>query len=432
MSRTTARIIASMSFMSTAPRPQIMPSRTSAENGSTCQSAASAGTTSVCPWRTSAGCVGSVPSMRSTTDARPGSDSMSSGSQPTSVSNSQTYPAAAGSPGPDPAPEFEVSMRMRRRQISTTSSTGAGPVDAVGSGARWVMPRRYPAGRAPPVGDNVPMTTDIDTALPADNPFAAPSPLPYELPDFAAIRHEHLRPAVLAALAQQRAEWETIATDPATPDVANTLEALERSGDLWRRVAPVLNTLVSSRADDALHELEAELAPLLAAHRDAMYLDRRIFARLEALADADLDPETAWLLHTYRKDFVRAGVRLDDESQAGLRDLNARITSLETESSRQVVKGLDAGALHLTAASRLAGLSDDAVAGLAQVAADRGRDGYLITLQLPTQQALLAQLQDRDLRRQLLTASLERGTGGGGASGTPATRLQPARRPAAP
>ena len=271
------------------------------------------------------------------------------------------------------------------------------------------------------------MTTDIDTTLPADNPFAAPSPLPFELPDFAAIRHEHLRPAALAALAQQRAEWEAVATNRAEPDVANTLEALERSGDLWRRVAPVLNTLVSSCADDALRELEAELAPLLSAHRDALYLDRRIFARLEALTDADLDPETSWLLRTYRKDFVRAGVRLDDESQARLRDLNARITSLETEFSQRVVKALDAGALHLTDASRLTGLSDDAVAGLAQAAADRGRDGYLVTLQLPTQQALLAQLEDRELRRQLLTASLERGTGVDEASDTRATLLQLAR-----
>ncbi len=266
-----------------------------------------------------------------------------------------------------------------------------------------------------------------DTTLAADNPFAAPSPLPYELPDFAAIRHEHLRPAMLAGLAEQRAEWEAIATDPSAPDVANTLEALERSGGLLGRVAPVLNTLVSSCADDALRELEAELAPQLAAHHDALVLDRRIFARLEALAEQDLDAETAWLLHTYRKDFVRAGVQLDDDAQARLRELNARLTTLETEFSQRVVKALDAGAVHLTDASRLAGLSEDAVAGLAQAAADRGREGYLITLQLPSQQALLAQLEDRELRRELLTASLQRGTDVDADSDTRATILELAR-----
>jgi len=270
------------------------------------------------------------------------------------------------------------------------------------------------------------MTVDVPT-LPADNPFAAPSTLPYELPDFAAIRHEHLRPAMLAGLAEQRAEWEAIATDPAAPDVANTLEALERSGSLLRRATAVLDTYASSRADDALRELEAELAPLRSAHRDALYLDRRIFARLEALAEQDLDRETAWLLHTYRKDFVRAGVRLEDDKQEQLRSLNSRLTVLETEFAQRVVKALDAGALHLRDAERLTGLSEDTVAGLAQAASDRGTDGYLITLQLPSQQALLAQLADRELRRELYTASVMRGTGVDEESDTRATLLEIAR-----
>ena len=93
-----------MSFMSTAPRPQTMPSRTSAAKGSTDQSAASAGTTSVCPCTTSAPRSGSVPGMRRSTLARPGADSTSSGSQPTSVSSPMTCSAAARSPGPEPSP----------------------------------------------------------------------------------------------------------------------------------------------------------------------------------------------------------------------------------------------------------------------------------------------------------------------------------------
>lgn len=263
-----------------------------------------------------------------------------------------------------------------------------------------------------------------DSTLAADNPFASPSDLPYELPDFAALRHEHLRPAMLAALAEQRAEWEAIATDPTEPDVANTLEALELSGTLLRRVSPVLSTLVSSCADDELRALEAELAPLQSAHWDALYLDRRIFDRLEALTGQDLDAETAWLLQTYRKDFIRAGVQLDDESQVRLRELNSRLTTLETEFSQRVVKAMDAGAVHVTDASRLTGLDEGTVAGLAQAATDRGREGYLITLQLPTQQALLAQAEDRALREELFTASVQRGTGVDDASDTRATLLE--------
>ena len=270
-----------------------------------------------------------------------------------------------------------------------------------------------------------------DTTLAADNPFAAPSTLPYELPDFGAIRHEHLRPAVLAGLAQQRAEWESIAADPSEPTVANTLEALERSGALLGRVTAVLDTLVSSCADDELRELEAELAPLRSAHWDALYLDGRIFARLEALDAADSsaprDGETAWLLERYRTDFVRAGVRLGEDQQHRLRELNGRLTTLETEFGQRVVKGLDAGAVHLQDDSRLAGLSPDTVAGLAQAAADRGQAGYLITLDLPSQQAITSAAADRDLRRQVFTASVTRGTGVDAESDTRAIILELAR-----
>ncbi|MEE6273247.1 M3 family metallopeptidase [Georgenia sp. MJ206] len=259
------------------------------------------------------------------------------------------------------------------------------------------------------------------------NPFAAPSALPFALPDFGAIRTEHVRPAAEAGMTAQRAEWEAIATDPAPADVVNTLEALERSGDLLGRVLTVFFTLVSSCGDDELRALEAELAPRLAAHRDALYLDRRIFARLEALTDADVDEETAWLLRTYTKDFVRAGVRLGDAEQERLRAFNARLTTLETEFSQRVVAGMDAGAVHVTDRAELAGLDEGTVAALAQSAADRGRDGYLITLQLPSQQALLAQASDRGLRERLLTASLTRGTGVDAASDTRATLLEIAR-----
>ncbi|WP_341360813.1 M3 family metallopeptidase [Georgenia sp. M64] len=273
------------------------------------------------------------------------------------------------------------------------------------------------------------------TALPADNPFAAPSTLPYGLPDFAAVRLEHFRPAVLAGMAAQRAEWEAIATDQDLPDVANTLEALERSGEILRRTMVVLHTLAGSVGGDDLHALESEIAPLLAAHGDALYLDRRIYNRLESVANAapllDLDDETAWLLEQYRKTFVRAGIRLTDPEQEQLRALNARIVSLETEFSQRAVRSLEAGALPVHDPARLAGLDEGTVAALARNAADRPDDaacaGHLITLQLPTQQPLLARLTDRELRTALLEASRTRGSGVGADSDTRVVLLELAR-----
>lgn len=268
--------------------------------------------------------------------------------------------------------------------------------------------------------------------LDADNPFAAPSPLPYALPDFAAITPAHIRAAVDAGLAAQRAEWEAIATDPATPDVANTLEALERSGQLLARVLPVLSTLVSSVGSEDLRALEREYAPRLAEHRDALVLDRRIFARLDSLHAArpllDLDPETGWLLTTYRKEFLRAGILLSDADQERLRGLNARLVSLETEFGQRVVKGLERGALHVTDPAELAGLDEGTLAVLATAARERaGAEGYLVPLVLPSQHPLLARLEDRRTRARLLAASLERGSGTDPDSDTRQTLLDIAR-----
>lgn len=103
-SRTTARVIASMSFMSTAPRPHTHPSAISPEKGWWVQSSALAGTTSVWPWMSRAGRDGSSPSIRATVEARPGWDSKIRGSRPTSASFSATYSAALRSPGPEWSP----------------------------------------------------------------------------------------------------------------------------------------------------------------------------------------------------------------------------------------------------------------------------------------------------------------------------------------
>lgn len=265
--------------------------------------------------------------------------------------------------------------------------------------------------------------------LDADNPFAAPSSLPYGLPDFAAIREEHHRPALLAGMAEQRAEVEAIAASTDAPTVENTLDALERSGRLLHRAAIVFFNQSSADSTPALEALEEEVAPLLAAHSDAIYLDRRLFARLEALraaaeaGDLELAPDTAWLLHRQHTQFVRAGVRLDDAAQARLRELNAEITRLETVFGRQLLAETNDSAVLVTDEAELAGLPEDARAAAAEAAARRGHEGaWLIDLILPTQQPALAQLTDRALRERLHTASVRRG-GRGGANDTRATLL---------
>ncbi|WP_456824374.1 M3 family metallopeptidase [Cellulomonas sp. P5_E12] len=255
--------------------------------------------------------------------------------------------------------------------------------------------------------------------LAADNPFSVPSTLPYGLPDHSRIREEHYRPALLAGMARQRTEIEAIATDPAPATVENTLEALERSGRLLHVAGTSFYNQSSADSTPGLEAVEEEIAPLFAAHHDAIYLDARLFARVAALqADVDsgaleLEPDTAWLLHRTHTQFVRAGVGLDEAAQDRLRALNGEIMSLETAFGRDLLAATNAAGVLITDESELDGLAEDARAAAAKAARDRGHEqGWFLELVLPTQQPPLAVLRDRAVRERVFRASVGRGAGG--------------------
>ena len=246
----------------------------------------------------------------------------------------------------------------------------------------------------------------------AANPFLAPSPLPFGYPDFSAIREEHFLPAFVEGMARQRAEVDAIAADPAPPTFENTLVALERSGDVLRRVSAVFFVLAASASTEGIRAVEAEVAPLLAAHADAIRLDPALFARIEAVPTAGLDPEARRLVERYHRDAVRAGARLGPAEQERLRAINAELSSLTTEFGTRLLAGATAAAVHVTDPAQLDGLAPDARSAAAEAARARGLDGHLLTLVLPTEQQALAALTHRELRERLHTASVTRGLGG--------------------
>lgn len=241
-------------------------------------------------------------------------------------------------------------------------------------------------------------------SLSAENPFAQPSSLPYGMPDFDAIRVEHFAPALREGFAEQRAQWEEIATDTSPATVETVLEPIEKSGDLLTRAASAFFSQLSSVGGDELDALEEEFSPLFAEHSDAFYLDQRIYDRLTQLADAnlDLDADTAWLLETYLKRFRRAGVELEGEKQDRLRELNSNIASLQAAFGRRVVKDLEAHSPSFSA-TELAGLDD------AELDAMKQDDGsYKVALQSTTQQPLATSLTDSDTRARLFETSQSR------------------------
>ncbi|WP_409180286.1 M3 family metallopeptidase [Amycolatopsis sp. VS8301801F10] len=250
-----------------------------------------------------------------------------------------------------------------------------------------------------------------------DNPFAAPSGLPYELPPFDRISDEHYRPAFEAGLAEHAADVERIADDPAEPTFENTIAALERAGALLTRVSGTFFNISSSNATDEIQEIQAELAPKLAAHQDAIHLNPRLFARIETLyrkrAELGLTPEELRLLERRYTDFSRAGAGLPEEDQAKLRALNEQLSTLQTRFSQNLLRDTNDLAVVLDDAAELAGLGESAIAAAAQTAAERGLEGkYVLTLTLPTAQAAVASLENRAVRERVYTASVSRGNRG--------------------
>ncbi|MGF1429783.1 M3 family metallopeptidase [Kitasatospora sp. LaBMicrA B282] len=246
-----------------------------------------------------------------------------------------------------------------------------------------------------------------------DNPFLAPSPLPYALPPFAEIRTEHYRPALEAGMAEQLAEIARITADPEPAGFENTVVALERSGELLRRVLAVFDNQTAACTDAELQQLDAEFRPRLAAHADAIHLDRALFARLDAVftarATLDLDPQALRVLERHHLRFVRAGARLAAAEQDRLRELNGELAVACAAFERNLFEANAAGALVLDDAAQLAGLPAAEIAAAAENGRARGHEGkYVLSLLNYSNQPALAQLTDRQVRRRLLDAALER------------------------
>jgi peptidyl-dipeptidase Dcp len=254
-------------------------------------------------------------------------------------------------------------------------------------------------------------------SLPASNPFAEPSNLPFQLPPFDRIKDADYAPAYAAGMDEQRREVAAIAHDPASPTFDNTILALERSGRLLTRVSRVFINLSASNTDPEMQKVETEMAPRLAAHRDAIYLDPALFARVDALyqqrASLKLDAESLQLLERYHTDFVRAGAQLPEAGKARLREINQELSSLTTEFRQRVLEGTRRGAVVVDSESELDGMSPQQVGAAASAARERGLKGkWLITLQNTTIQPPLAQLRDRALRERIYRASVGRCDGG--------------------
>jgi len=255
------------------------------------------------------------------------------------------------------------------------------------------------------------------TAPAQSNPFITASALPFQAPPFDRIKDSDYQPAIEEGMRRQIAEISAIADSPEQPTFANTVEAMERSGDLLTRVAKVFFNLTQSNTNDTLQKIESDEAPKLAAHQDTIYMNPKLYARVKVLYDGrdklGFSPEAKYLVERYELNFVRAGALLSEADKATLRALNEEESKLTTEFRQKVLADTDASAVVVEDKSQLAGLTDADIASAAEAAKERKLTGkWLLRLQNTTQQPVLDRLQDRTLRTRVLAASSERGDHG--------------------
>lgn len=264
-----------------------------------------------------------------------------------------------------------------------------------------------------PDAPDVPDASSAPSAPDALNPFFEASTLPYRLPPFAEIREEHYAPALERGMASHLQEIAAIAGATEAPTFANTIVALELAGALLERAWAVFQNKADSDTSPGVQALQAEFNPRMASHWDAIHLDPALFARVRAVYDArsTLDDAAAVrLVERYYADFVRAGALLGDADKARLREMNAELARLGTQFERNLFEDTRARAVLVSSVAELEGLSADAIRAAAANAEAYGHPGsYLLSLQLQSNQPLLASLARRSVRSRLYEASVGRG-----------------------
>jgi len=250
------------------------------------------------------------------------------------------------------------------------------------------------------------------------NPLLAPWTGPYGgVPPFDKVKVEHFQPALEAAMAEQLAEVDKIAGDPAPPTFANTLAALERSGRTLERVATVFGVYSSTMSTPDFQKVEEDMAPRLAAFSDRIIQNEKLFKRIadvyESREAAGLSPEQkrlAWLDYT---NFVRAGAKLDPVAKKRMSEINQRLATLYTKFSQNLLADETDYVLFLDQESDLAGLPDSLRAAAAAAAEQRGQKGKWAVLNTrSSMEPFLTYSDRRDLREKVWRTYYSRGDHG--------------------
>jgi peptidyl-dipeptidase Dcp len=252
---------------------------------------------------------------------------------------------------------------------------------------------------------------------PPPNPLLAEWTTPFGVPPFDQIKDEHFLPAYQAAIARQRAEVEAVASSREKPTFANTVEALDGTGELLDRVASVFSNLDSADTNERRQAIAKQVAPMTAALRDDIRLNESLFARIKAVWDAratlGLTPVQAKLLEETYKSFVRGGANLNPAQKERFRAINQELSVLSVTFAENLLKETNAYRLVIDKKEDLAGLPERVIAGATEAAKAAKMEGkWVFTLHAPSIWPFLEAADNRELRKQILAAYTSRGANG--------------------
>jgi len=257
----------------------------------------------------------------------------------------------------------------------------------------------------------------VSATIGPENPFYAESTLPYHAPPFDKIKDTDYQPALEAGMAEQIKEVEAIANNPAVPTFANTLVALEKSGQMYTRVAEVFDGVAQANTNPTLDKVNEIESPKRAAHQDEIFLNEKLFQRVatihKKMNTLGLDAESRRLVDLYYKMFVHLGANLSAEDKAKLKKLNEEESTLENSYRTKLLAATKEAAYTSTDKNALQGLTDAEVAAAAEAAKERKVDGYVLPMQNTTQQPVLVSLEIRATRQAIFENAWNRAERGG-------------------
>jgi len=276
--------------------------------------------------------------------------------------------------------------------------------------------------------DTSTVQTTLTQNIQMQNPLLTPSSLQYQAPDFSIIKDAHFQPALEQGIKEHYLQVLDIANNPEEASFNNTIVALETSGELLTRTSQIFYNLTGSNSNPQLLEIQANMAPVMAAHSDNIHLNSALFNRIDSLHvqrnALNLTAEEVRLIEVYHQRFVLAGAKLTDSQKAKIRLLNEEQSTLTNEFSQRLMTLTKQNAVVTDSVEELAGLSDSSIRAAKVDAEAQGYpDKYLLNITNTTRQPVLAKLENRQLRERIWLASANRGLSGENETASLVSRL---------